>query len=61
MFPCSLPRGLKKAVEQEKRAKELEDELLFGKVPEYSKDRAKPAPAEVTAEPAPAAVPILYE
>ena len=45
-----IAKGLKVAIAQERRAHELEDELLFGKPPQEES-------AEVTAEPAPAPAP----
>lgn len=49
---AKIAKGLKVAVAQERRARELEDELLFGKPPLEES-------AEVTAEPAPPAEPAL--
>ncbi|MBA7606588.1 hypothetical protein ES703_13738 [subsurface metagenome] len=51
---AKIAKGLKVAVAQERRAHELEDELLFGKQEESAEATAEPAPS---AEPAPAPEP----
>ena len=58
-----IARGLKEAVGQERAARALEDHLLFGEpLPEeFREDKENPAPAKVTAEPALATPPLLYE
>jgi len=58
---AKIAQGLKVAVAQERRAHELEDELLFGKPPpeESAEVTAEPAPPAEPA-PAPAPPPITY-
>jgi len=57
-----IAKGLKVAVAQERRAHELEDELLFGKPPpeESAEVTAEPAPEPAEPAPAPEPPPITY-
>ena len=59
---AKIAKGLKIAVAQERRAHELEDELLFGKPPpeESAEVTAEPAPPPAEPAPAPAPPPITY-
>jgi len=54
---AKIAKGLKVAVAQERRAHELEDELLFGKPPPEESDEVTAEPAPPPAEPAPAPEP----
>jgi len=54
---AKIAKGLKVAVAQERRAHELEDELLFGKPPQEESAEVAEAPAPEPAEPAPAPEP----
>ena len=59
---AKIAKGLKVAVAQERRAHELEDELLFGKPPpeESAEVTAEPAPPPAEPAPAPEPPPITY-
>ena len=57
---AKIAKGLKVAVAQERRAHELEDELLFGKPEESAEVTAEPAPPPAEPTPAPAPPPITY-
>jgi len=57
---AKIAKGLKVAVAQERRAHELEDELLFGKPEESAEVTAEPAPPPAEPAPAPEPPPITY-
>ncbi|GAH85269.1 unnamed protein product, partial [marine sediment metagenome] len=57
---AKIAKGLKVAVAQERRAHELEDELLFGKPEESAEVTAEPAPPPAEPAPPPAPPPITY-
>ncbi|MBA7679998.1 hypothetical protein ES703_88305 [subsurface metagenome] len=57
---AKIAKELKVAVAQERRAHELEDELLFGKPEESAEVTAEPAPPPAEPAPAPEPPPITY-